>query len=114
MSSGLHTRVPTELPRKLEVTAERLADLVPVDGTDTPTRHLLEKAGQGPPGVSHARANKEKNQMARVAAYHTARPETGGERNVYHNDDECPRGKEISKEDWRSGTDGRDLCKVCK
>ncbi len=37
--------------------------------------------------------------MSRVAAYHTARPETGGERNVYHNDDECPRGKEISKED---------------
>ncbi len=52
--------------------------------------------------------------MTRVAAYHTARPETGGERNVYHNDDQCPRGKEISKEDWRSGTAGRPLCKVCK
>jgi hypothetical protein len=52
--------------------------------------------------------------MARVAPYHTVRPETGGERNVYHNDDECPRGKEITQQDWQSGTDGRPLCKVCK
>ena len=52
--------------------------------------------------------------MARVNPYHTARPETGGERNVHHNDDECPRGKEISAADWRKGTDGRPLCKVCK
>jgi hypothetical protein len=52
--------------------------------------------------------------MARVAPYHTARPETGGERNVYHNDNECPRGKEITPQDLRSGTDGRPLCKVCK
>ena len=53
-------------------------------------------------------------EMARVAPYHTARPETGGEHNVHHNDSECPRGKEISAADWRSGTDGRPLCKVCK
>jgi hypothetical protein len=52
--------------------------------------------------------------MARVAAYHTARPETDDERNVYHNDDECPRGKEISAADLRLGAAGRPLCKVCK
>ena len=52
--------------------------------------------------------------MARVAPYYTARPETGGERNVYHNDDECPRGREISAADLRKGTDDRPLCKVCK
>jgi hypothetical protein len=52
--------------------------------------------------------------MARVPAYHTGRPETGGERNVYHNDNECPRGKEISAADLRKGMDGRPLCKVCK
>jgi hypothetical protein len=52
--------------------------------------------------------------MVRVAPYYTARLETGGERNVYHNDNECPRGKEISKADLRSGTDERPLCNVCK
>jgi hypothetical protein len=52
--------------------------------------------------------------MARVAPYYTARPETGGERNVYHNDDQCPRGLEISAADLRKGTDDRPLCKVCK
>jgi hypothetical protein len=52
--------------------------------------------------------------MARVTPYHSARPETQGERNVYHNDDECPRGKEITSADKRQGTDERPLCKVCK
>ena len=56
----------------------------------------------------------EPEAMVRVAPYYTARLETGGERNVYHNDNECPRGKEISKADLRSGTDERPLCNVCK
>ena len=52
--------------------------------------------------------------MARVSPYHTTRPETGGERNVYHNDDQCPRGKEITAADKAQGTANRPLCKVCK
>ncbi len=51
--------------------------------------------------------------MARVDPYHTIIPETPPERDVYHNDDECPRGLEIKKEHEREGTDERPLCKVC-
>jgi len=34
----------------------------------------------------------------KVAPYHTVVPEYGGERNVYHNDNQCPDGRRIKPE----------------
>jgi hypothetical protein len=49
----------------------------------------------------------------KVAAYHTSRPETGGERDVYHDHNDCPDGRRIEKQHLRSGTAGRPRCKDC-
>jgi hypothetical protein len=51
--------------------------------------------------------------MAKVRPYHTTRPETPPERNVYHDHDNCPDGKRILPEHWASGTDNRPRCKEC-
>jgi hypothetical protein len=49
----------------------------------------------------------------KVAPYHTSRPETGGERDVYHDHNECPDGRRILPEHKRSGMAGRPRCKEC-
>jgi hypothetical protein len=49
----------------------------------------------------------------KVAPYHTSVPEYGGERNVYHDNNQCPDGKRIKEEHKKAGTDGRPLCKEC-
>lgn len=52
--------------------------------------------------------------MARVSPYHTNSPEYPPEhRNVYHDDDQCPNGKQIKPEHRISGTGNRDRCKHC-
>lgn len=51
--------------------------------------------------------------MATVSPYHTVVPEYGGERDVYHDQSECPAGKRIKAEHRRSGTAGRPKCKDC-
>jgi hypothetical protein len=53
--------------------------------------------------------------MSRVSPYHTTSLEYGPEhRNVYHNDGNCPAGKQIKPEHRASGTADRPLCKDCK
>jgi hypothetical protein len=52
--------------------------------------------------------------VAKVSPYHTNSPEYPPEnRNVYHDDDECPDGKRIKPEHRVSGDAGRPLCKEC-
>lgn len=52
--------------------------------------------------------------MAKVNPYHTIRPENLPERNVYHDHADCPDGRRIKPEHWRSGTAGRPRCDACK
>ena len=53
--------------------------------------------------------------MARVAAYHTTTPEQEfGQRNVYHDHDDCPDGRRILPANRRAGTAGRPPCDACK
>jgi len=49
----------------------------------------------------------------KVSPYRTSVPEYGGERNVYHDDNQCPDGKRIKPEHRKPGKDGRPLCKQC-
>ena len=51
--------------------------------------------------------------MAKVAPYHTTKPEVPPERDVYHDHDNCPDGKRIRPEHRASGTAGRPRCKEC-
>lgn len=47
-------------------------------------------------------------------AYHTTSQEyPPSHRNVNHNDDACPYGKEIKPAHRQNGTGGRDLCGEC-
>lgn len=48
--------------------------------------------------------------MAKVAAFHSARPGT----NVHHNDNKCTEGNNIESHNRRSGTGGHPLCKTCR
>lgn len=53
--------------------------------------------------------------MARIDAYHTTSPEyPPSHRDVYHNDSNCPNGKQIKPEHRVSGTGNRPLCKHCE
>lgn len=52
--------------------------------------------------------------MGKVGPNQTVIPETGGERNVYHDQSECPAGKRIKPEQKTSGTAGRPKCKDCQ
>jgi hypothetical protein len=46
--------------------------------------------------------------------YHTNSPEYGPKnREVYHNNNNCPEGKKIQEKHREPGTDGRPLCKEC-
>jgi hypothetical protein len=52
--------------------------------------------------------------MAKVAPYHTSTPEKPyGERDVYHDHNDCPRGRQIEPSNLRSGTANRPRCEVC-
>jgi len=57
----MNERCPACLSRKLSVTAERVADLILVGDrcADAPS---AQESRPGQPGVSLARANKEKNE----------------------------------------------------
>jgi hypothetical protein len=52
--------------------------------------------------------------MAKVPAYHTSLSEYGGERDVYHDHDDCPAGRRIKLEHRTSGTANRPKCDDCK
>jgi hypothetical protein len=53
--------------------------------------------------------------MAQCSPYHTITDEAhDGQRNVYHNYDNCPDGSRIKPENWASGIDGRPRCDECK
>jgi hypothetical protein len=53
--------------------------------------------------------------MAKCPPYHTATNETAyGQRNVYHDHDDCPDGRQIEDKNWRSGANGRPRCDECK
>ena len=49
----------------------------------------------------------------KVAPYHTVVPEYGGERDVYHDHNDCPAGRRIKPEHRRAGTGGHPRCKDC-
>lgn len=49
----------------------------------------------------------------KVTAYHTSVPEYGGERDVYHNYNECPAAKRIKPEHRTTGEANRPRCKDC-
>ena len=52
--------------------------------------------------------------MPLVNDYHTTFPEYSPEqRQVYHNKNSCPDGKQIKPEHLASGRDGRRLCYEC-
>jgi hypothetical protein len=47
-------------------------------------------------------------------SYHTDSWEYPGQRDVYHDWNKCPDGKQIKPEHWKAGTGGRvDRCKEC-
>jgi hypothetical protein len=51
----------------------------------------------------------------KVPPYHTSSIHyTSEERNVYHNDNQCPAGKRIKPEHKTAGTANRPLCKDCQ
>ncbi len=49
--------------------------------------------------------------MAKVPPFHSTTPETPA---VYHDDSECPYGKQIKPENRKPGEDGRKKCAYCK
>jgi hypothetical protein len=52
--------------------------------------------------------------MAKVAAYHSISPEDmQRQRYVHHDHDDCPTGKQIKRENWRSGTGNFSRCDDC-
>jgi hypothetical protein len=52
--------------------------------------------------------------MAKVSAYHTITPERPyGERDVCHDQDNCPDGLRIERKNRRPGTANRDRCRWC-
>jgi hypothetical protein len=51
--------------------------------------------------------------MAKVEYHTTVLHYTAAERNVYHNNNDCPAGKRIKPEHRTSGRAGRPLCKDC-
>lgn len=51
--------------------------------------------------------------MAKVHPYHTEIPEYQGERDVYHDHDDCPAGRRIRPWHRRAGTANRPKCKDC-
>jgi hypothetical protein len=52
--------------------------------------------------------------MAKVPAYHTITPEKPyGERDVYHDHDNCPAGRRIEPQNRRRGTANRPRCEDC-
>lgn len=57
---------------------------------------------------------KESTTMAKVAPYHTITPERPyGERDVYHDHNNCPTGQQIEPQNRRQGTAGRPRCVDC-
>ena len=46
--------------------------------------------------------------MAKRAAWHSAKAD------VHHNDTNCNTGNNIERENMRSGTGGKPLCKECR
>jgi hypothetical protein len=50
----------------------------------------------------------------KVSPYHTSVPEYGGERDVYHDYNECPTGRRIKPEHRTRGEANRPRCKDCK
>jgi hypothetical protein len=56
----------------------------------------------------HAPATTERAKMPRTnIAWHSIL------RNVYHNNTSCTEGNNIERENWRSGTGNRPLCREC-
>jgi hypothetical protein len=52
--------------------------------------------------------------MAKVPPYHTTTPERPyGERDVYHDHNDCPAGRRIEPQHRRPGTAGRPRCLDC-
>lgn len=49
----------------------------------------------------------------KVAPYPTSVPEYGGERDVYHDQSECPAGRRMKPGHRTRGTDRRPKCKDC-
>jgi len=49
----------------------------------------------------------------KVDPYHTSVAEYSGERDVYHNQTECPAGKRIKPEHRTPGKAGRPKCDDC-
>ena len=49
--------------------------------------------------------------LSKVPTFHTTEPE---DPEVYHDDDECPYGKNIKSEHRAYGTGGRDKCSWCR
>ena len=52
--------------------------------------------------------------MAKVSPYHTRTEEKPEQRDVYHNDNQCPDGRHIKPDNRAAGTAGRPLCDECK
>jgi hypothetical protein len=53
--------------------------------------------------------------MAKVAPYHTNSHESGSNRNVHHDRDDCYEGQKIEKKHKvENSTGGKPLCLVCK
>ena len=53
--------------------------------------------------------------MAKVDPYHTVTNELSyGQRNVYHDQSECPDGQRIEANNWRWGRGDRSRCDECK
>ena len=51
--------------------------------------------------------------MSKVSPYHTVEPELPPERNVYHDHDDCPTGKQIHRDNKQPGMADRPRCKDC-
>jgi hypothetical protein len=52
--------------------------------------------------------------VAKVSSYHTTSPEyPPSHREVYHDHDNCPTGKQIKPQHKVQGTNGKPQCKDC-
>lgn len=52
--------------------------------------------------------------MAKCDPYHTKTEEEPGQRDVYHDHDNCPDGARIKPKNKEPGTNGRPRCDECK
>jgi H+-transporting ATPase len=106
------TRLPWEYA--LLVWGYALAWFLLTDRIKLLAYRLLDPAKTATATLTSSTALDAKTGVDPVGAYHTtSREYSPGHRDVYHTDDACPYGKEITAAHRQDGTAGRALCTHC-